>query len=147
MFRKTLASLLVCLLFLASSIGSSQMAYAQAPSGEWELFTKEEGGYDTYVDPNSITRDGNFAGVWVLSDYSEVQQIVPFMSVVVYYEYDCRHGKIRSQQYREYSGNMGSGDLIDSTIGPSDWLDISTHPQSDFVDQLRNSVCYSRDTP
>jgi hypothetical protein len=61
-----LACLLVFWLLITLLVLNSSPAYAE---WVWISFTKSEGGYDVYADPDTIRRKGDLVKMWVLYDY------------------------------------------------------------------------------
>lgn len=89
---------------------SSLPAYAA-----WvEVSGYPEPGHRVYVDPESIRRRGDIAEMWALYDSETAQPAVgkSYLSRKVQTEYNCTQYMKRMLSVIEYSGNMGSGDVV-----------------------------------
>lgn len=109
------------LLILTLLILSSSSAYA-----EW---VEVEGGgkFTAYVDPETIRRKGNLVKIWVLDDYKTVRAAADksYLSVKALDEYDCAEEQIRNLALYAYSGQMGTGEIVESISGvPSKWAPV-----------------------
>ena len=137
MFKKLCSVMLLSLLLAACSFEPSQLTRQKT----WTFVTKTDS-YTGYADFSSIQKDNHNVRIWTLTDSPEEDRNAHFLSLMVYYEISCANGQVRSQRYNAYSGNMGSGELVESMKTPSGWLDLSYHPDTAFLGLLRDSVCY-----
>ena len=83
--------------------------------GAWvEVNVNAEADQRVYVDPESIRRRGDIAEMWALYDSQTAQPAVgkSYLSRKVQTEYDCTQYMKRMVSVIEYSGNMGSGDVV-----------------------------------
>jgi hypothetical protein len=108
--------LLIILLFLSSS-----PAYA-----EW---VEVEGGdkFTAYVDTETIRRKGNLVKIWVLDDFKTVRTASgkSYLSIKSLDEYDCAEAQIRNLALYAYSGQMGTGEIVEPlSDDPSKWTPI-----------------------
>lgn len=87
-----------------------------------------------YVDPDSIRREGNVAGLRQLTDYVWMQgnagfgRFLPgphrFFSTVTRKEFHCADKRVRLLAFTEFSQHMGAGRPADGYVDQSQWLPI-----------------------
>ena len=97
--------LLVVLALLATTIP------AQA---DWTRVTSSKTG-DVWADPATMRKRGNFVKIWVLHDLYKADQVgrnPPYLSLKSQNEYDCEEEQSRILSLVDYSGHMGSGDIV-----------------------------------
>jgi hypothetical protein len=104
-FPKTMqrALLLLVSLLLAGS--------AQA---EWFQLGRSDS-FRVYLDPKLIQRDGDFAQIWQLMDFTTAQWAdaqTAVGSIKNLIEYDCRLPRLRTLAGEAYSEQMGSGRMV-----------------------------------
>lgn len=83
--------------------------------GEWvEVSVNIETGEKVYVDPDTIRRRGDIAAMWVLYDSRTAQPAVghAYLSKTVQNEYHCAEAMKRMVSVKEFSGHMGSGEVL-----------------------------------
>ena len=97
-----------------------------------------DGSVTTYVDPQSIRKDGNKVRLWDLKDYNSGQVIgnKTFLSTIMRGEYDCFEYTKRSIDLYIYTGHMGGGNIVFSEQNQTDPA-ISAPPGSDFENVLK----------
>lgn len=80
----------------------------------------------TYVDADSIKKNGNFATMWSMTDLKNPDSAEgkPYSSLKMHVQYDCPSYKRRFIQGALYSGNMGEGNVV-STTNNEPWEQIS----------------------
>ena len=106
-------------LLLMLLILSSQPVYA-----EWVLVSgDDEAGLKVYVDPATLRRNGRLAKMWKLHDYKTVQTVAgdSLLSMKQFNEYDCTEERTRMLGYTWFSGNMGNGNVVYSTMEQLPW--------------------------
>lgn len=92
---------------------SSGPAYA-----EWvSVGEKVEEGltvYTVYLDPDTISRNGDVVKVWALMDFKTIQTepLPPHLSVKSQREFDCTEERVRLLALTAFTGNMGSGNKV-----------------------------------
>jgi hypothetical protein len=76
--------------------------------------TGENDNFTHYVDPQSIRRAGNKVKVWELWDYKSGQLLVDkrYLSLLAKFEFDCFEDTSRTLDAYNYSGKMGTGDIV-----------------------------------
>jgi hypothetical protein len=110
--------LLTILLFL-----SSNPAYA-----DWvAVGGKVEAGMGAYADPVTMRREGDLVKMEVLFDFKtrQTKAGVSYSSANAQMEYDCAEQRFRGLAVMYFSGNMGSGNLLDRSSGKGKWLPVS----------------------
>ena len=83
--------------------------------GEWvQVIQDVEAGQTVYFDPSTIQRERDIAKMWALYDSKTAQPAVgnAYLSRKVQTEYNCASDMKRMIRVIEYSGNMGSGDVV-----------------------------------
>ena len=110
--------LLIFLLFLSSS-----PAYA-----DWVAVSgKVEAGMGAYADPATLRREEDLVKMEVLFDFKTIQTKagVSYLSAKAQMEYDCAEQRFRGFAVMYFSGNKGSGNLLDRGSGKGNWLPVS----------------------
>ena len=85
-----------------------------------------QGGYDTYVDPESIQGEGDVVRMWHLHDFKTAQSVEgkTYSSSKNHAEYDCSNRRRRILYFSWSTGNMGAGDVVHLVDSPSEWKPI-----------------------
>ena len=93
--------------------------------GEWELIgVSETYKANVYVDYATVRRAGNILTMWELFDYETKQTLAgkkKYLSHTTEREYDCAAELTRILVVKWYSGQMGSGKMLDSLNLISNW--------------------------
>jgi hypothetical protein len=111
------------LAFLTLLTLSSAPAY-----GEWvQVSVNVEAGETVYVDPDTIRRKGDIAEMSVLYDNKTAQSAVghAYLSKKVQNEYNCKEAMKRMLSVTEFSGHMGSGNVVymsSPLFSPATWM-------------------------
>jgi len=107
---------------IALLVLSSGPAYA-----EWEVVDKNDEG-TTYIDPDTIRRNGGLVKVWTLHDYKTVRTSSgnSFWSVKGQEEYDCEEQRYRVLAWTGFSGNRGSGKAVSSNSTEGTWQPVAS---------------------
>ena len=102
---------------------------SSAPAyGEWvEVSVNVEAGETVYVDPGTIRRRGDIAEMSVLYDNKTAQPAVghAYLSKKIQNEYNCAEAMKRMLSVTEFSGNMGSGNVVyrsSSLLSTATWM-------------------------
>lgn len=96
-----------------------------------------------YVDPETVTRSGEWVSVWVMDDLkiTQTRGFRTYLSSRAQEQHDCIKGHFRLLALEYFSGNMGSGEALYKTSGESDWAPI---PQGTLAQSVWKFVCGSR---
>jgi hypothetical protein len=112
--RQTLLILIIALL-----AGSAQ--------AEWVPLGRSEG-FRAYLDRKSISKNGDFAQIWQLMDFTtsqwaDAQTVV--WSIKNLIEYDCSQPRSRTLVGEAHSEQMGTGPIVAKDLLPDpQWEDI-----------------------
>ena len=70
--------------------------------------------YTVYVDPDTISRNGDVVKVWALMDFKTIQNEPgpPHLSVKSQREFDCTEERVWLLALTAFSGNMGNGNAV-----------------------------------
>jgi len=113
---------MIRLLLFTLLVLSSEPAYA-----EWmKIGDGDEAGRTVYVDPTTIRRNSNLVKMWQFYDYKTVQTVggVRFLSAKEQWEFDCAEERGRVLALKEFSGNMGSGTMVDTNSQVGKWIPV-----------------------
>ncbi|HTN94537.1 MAG TPA: surface-adhesin E family protein [Gallionella sp.] len=109
-------------------------------AAEWvRLSTVLNGNITYYADPDTISRNGELAQMWVLQDYVAAQSSHQYLSARSQSEYDCKNKNVRPISIAFHSGNMGKGEVIDTVTARDDaWIPV---PPNTMFDTLWKLAC------
>jgi hypothetical protein len=105
-----------------------------AATSAWADLVKVSETADTvyYLDPASITRDGDFRRVSVVQDYAK-QDAGGARSRRVSYEIDCAEERLRSIAGTEHPDSMAQGNSVNSWQRVSEWLYVAQRTGSSIA--------------
>ena len=89
--------------------------FSTGAMAEWTYLTSsEDNAYDIYIDKTTIRKRGNVAKMWELMDFKAPQKEASgsYLSSRMLEEYDCVEIRQRLLALTDFSGNMGSGQII-----------------------------------
>jgi surface-adhesin protein E len=112
-----------CLL-ITLPVLSSGPAYA-----EWMwVSANNQVGLTIYVDPDTISRNGDLVKLWQLYDYKAVQTVGSdaFLSSKAQRQFDCVKQRTRLLAFTHFTGNMGSGNRVFSDLDESEWRPVAS---------------------
>ena len=106
---------------------------------EWLLVDRNDKA-KVYVDPETISRNGEVVSVWVLDDLKTAQTRVfsTFLSTLAQEEHDCVNKRFRLVAIERFAGNMGTGASIYKKSGESHWAPI---PRETMAQSVWKFVC------
>ena len=83
-------------------------------------------GVTVYADYDTIQKSGSTSKVWILNDFKAVQEIdgVKYLSIKTQEEFNCDDRQTRSLTHFAYSGNMGSGQVVNSYDNTDKWRPV-----------------------
>jgi len=110
------------LLLIALLVLSSGPAYA-----EWMSLGASDSGTTVYADTATIRREGDLVKMSVLFDFKTMQTKadVSYLSAKAQMEYDCAEQRFEGLAVMYFSGNMGTGKLLDRSSGKGKRLRVS----------------------
>jgi hypothetical protein len=88
-------------------------------------------GFITYAAPSTIRKStiGPTVRMWSMIDSAVIQGAAsdrPHFSWIDDWEYDCEGKRLRPLEFREYSGEMGTGENVYSQASPASlWMEIN----------------------
>lgn len=106
---------------------------------EWLLVDRNDRA-KIYVDPESISRNGDVVSVWVLDDLKTAQTrgFSTFLSTRAHEEHDCSKARFRLVAIERFAGNMGTGNSIYKKSGESHWAPI---PRESMAQSVWKFLC------
>lgn len=106
-------------ILLLAVVSSNAMA-------EWIKFgTVDNGNITYYLDPTTISNNGEMAQMLILQDYLTAQSDRHYLSAISQSEYDCKKEYVRPLSISLHSGNMGGGEIIEKVTARDDaWITI-----------------------
>ena len=109
------------LLLLTLFLLSSATAYA-----EWVSIRVSQSGTTTYVDRDTIHRTGDLVKMWELNDYKATHTNAgkSSWSHKALNVYDCAEEQSRELAEYDYSGQMGTGEIVYSSTSPDKWVPV-----------------------
>ena len=99
-----------------------------AMAGWTYLISSEDKAFDIYIDKTTIRKRGNVAKMWELRDYKAPREAASgsYLSSRALKEYDCVEIRQRLLALTDFSGNMGSGQIIfNHQYDNNKWADIA----------------------
>lgn len=83
---------------------------------EWVKLSGD-GSVTSYTDAKTIRRSGNLVRMWDLVNFEALQESRnPFFSIKAVREYDCTLEQSHIIGLYSYSGQMGTGEMVDSQL-------------------------------
>lgn len=130
--------LLVSLMILGTGPGHAEWVEVQSQHQVPELHT-------IYVDPETISREGNLVTVLQLTDYRWMQggpRATPrFLSTTTKKQFDCTEKLLRLLGFTEFPRRMAAGSPADEYVDSDRWLPV----RPDSIDQdLWKMACGKR---
>ena len=122
---------------------------AAAPvRAEWVKADKTERGFFSafsegtvyYIDPSTITRDGNFRTVWEIHDLSDKGSYGE-RSVLALVEYDCADKRVRTLKATGRSLRMAQGEIISLRGVLDEWVVLRPGKDHDILFKILGTVC------
>jgi hypothetical protein len=102
---------------------------------EWVAVEKDyllPGLQTVYVDPDTVSREGNLVMMWQLVDFKWAQGngrgAHRFLSTMTHKQFDCAEKRLRFLAFTEFSRRMGTGIRADGYVDKGNWL--SVEPES-----------------
>jgi hypothetical protein len=88
--------------------------------------------FTAYAERASIIRTGTKSQMWILFDRVVVDTIdhVPYISVGVLHEFNCKSRRFRVLQAIAFSGHMEAGKIVESSSIMTDWEAITDRGSS-----------------
>jgi hypothetical protein len=93
-----------------------------------------------YIDPSTITREGNIRRVWEIQDLSDTGPRGE-RSILVSAEFDCLQKLMRLSNATGHSHPMASGEIIKLSQLPDDWITLRPGKEDAVFYKILNTVC------
>ena len=93
-----------------------------------------------YIDPSSITREGNIRRVWEIHDLDD-KGSQGERSVLASVEYDCAQKRMRTLKATGRSQRMASGEIIPLRQVYDDWVFLKAGEADEIFFKILNLVC------
>jgi hypothetical protein len=98
-----------------------------------------------YLDPDTISRDGNLVTVWQLIDFKWRQGngrgAHRFSSTMTHKQFDCARKRLRFLAFKEFSRHMGTGIAANGYVDNGIWLPVE--PES--INQALSEVACGKE--
>jgi hypothetical protein len=113
-----------------------------AMAEEWvAVVHTDDGGITVYGNQSATHMDGNIVRIWTLGDFKKAEQTgdnKQFLSLKEQYDYDCKGQLMRRLYATIYSGNMGRGNVVDSSPIDEKWQPV---PPGSLNEHLWKFAC------
>jgi len=95
-----------------------------------------------YIDPSSVTREGNVRKVWQIRDLADKGSRGE-RSVLEAVEYDCLDKQMRTVSASGHSRTMGQGEIIPlSGVSVTDeWIPLRAGKEYEIFYKILNRIC------
>lgn len=129
------------LLLITLLVLSSGPAFAEwvAVGGDEQL------GLTIYINPDTMSRNGNQVTMWILYDFKTLQTKeagYSFLSAKVQREYDCAKERTRLLAITNYSDKMGSGKVVfNSNFDEQKWVPVAPLEPGTIAEDLWKLAC------
>jgi hypothetical protein len=111
----------VILIMLLAIVSSSAMA-------EWvEVQVSANDTVTAYAKVANIRKAGSRATMWSLFDHKIADEIFgkQYRSIMFQDEYNCKENLLRNLALSFYTGNMGDGEVIDTSSNTGKWQPVA----------------------
>ena len=93
-----------------------------------------------YIDPATITREGNFSRVWEIYDLSDKGSDGE-RSVLASVEYDCAEKRMRTLKATGRTLRMARGAIIPLIRYSEDWIILQPGKDDEIFFKILDTVC------
>ena len=115
---------------------------------EWVKADKTERGFFSafsegtvyYIDPSTITRNGDFRTVWEIHDLSDKGSYGE-RSVLALVEYDCALKRVRTLKATGRSLRMARGEIISLRGVLDEWAVLRSGKEDEILFKILGTVC------
>ena len=132
---------LTLLLLIAAAPARAEWVDVDGPSkGFFSTFSRS---IVYYIDPSTITRDGNFRKVWEIHDRDE-RGPDGERSVLALVEYDCADKRMRTLNSTGRSRRMAKGEIIPLRRVLDEWIFLRPGKDDEIFFKILGTVCAAR---
>ena len=93
-----------------------------------------------YMDPSTVTRDGDLRKVWEIHDLSEKGPLGE-RSILIQVEYNCAEKLMRPLHASAKSRPMGQGEILKVEQPAEDWITLRPGKEGEIFFKILNAVC------
>jgi hypothetical protein len=93
-----------------------------------------------YIDPSTVTKDGNLRKVWEIHDLSDKGPLGE-RSILIQVEYDCAEKLMRPLHASAKSKPMAQGEILKVEAPAEDWITLRPGKDGDIFLKILNTVC------
>jgi hypothetical protein len=93
-----------------------------------------------YIDPSTVTKDGNLRKVWEIHDLSDKGPLGE-RSILIQVEYDCAEKLMRPLHASAKSRPMAQGEILKVEAPAEDWITLRPGKDGDIFLKILNIVC------
>jgi len=106
--------------YIAATLITLTVSFTQNISADWLKIADIAGGGSAYIETDTIRKADGFIYFWDMQDYP-VPNSWGSLSTQVYYEADCRRGRVKTLTYVYYENNMGLGQAEEEEPYNKNW--------------------------
>lgn len=120
----------VILMILLAAISSN------AAAGWVRVTGDADGGLAVYADPTTMRKSGNSVKMWSLHDFKTAQIDDggdPYLSSIFQNEYNCKKELRQVLEISNFSGRMGSGEVVFSYHDAGKWTPFEFESVSEHL--------------
>ena len=125
------------LLMVAAPAWAEWVRMGRIGKGSFFVLTGEPA---RYIDPSTITRDGNFRRVWEIHDLGE-KGSQGERSVLASVEYDCTDKRMRTLSAIGRSLRMARGEIVPLRGVSGEWVPLQPGKDEEVFFKILDTVC------
>ena len=129
---------LIILLLLAAAPTRAEWVQMGKSSKSAYIVLTDETVY--YIDPATITKEGNFRRVWEIHDLGS-KGSQGERSILASVEYDCAQKRMRTLKANGKSLRMARGEIIPLSRILDDWINLRPGSDDEIYFKILNTVC------
>jgi Surface-adhesin protein E len=129
---------LTFLLLMAAAPARAEWVEVGKSSKSAFSFLSRDAAY--YIDPASITREGNFRRVWEIHDLAE-KGSQGERSVLASVEYDCADNRMRTLKATGRSQRMARGEILPLSRVLDEWIILRPGGADEIFFRILKTVC------
>lgn len=106
---------IILMIFLAVASNSVMAAWSKVTDNEEAII---------YADLSTVSKSGNLVKMWDLTDLRKKNPGDNYLSSKTQHEFDCKEKKSRVLNFSTFSGQMSSGNSLNTSNRVHDWLPV-----------------------
>lgn len=110
--------------YIAATLITLIVSFTQNISADWLSIGEIDGGGTVYLESDTIRKADGFIYFWEMRDYQKTHPVYREygdLSTQIYYEADCRRGRVKTLTYVYYENNMGLGQAEEEEPYNKNW--------------------------